>query len=59
MKFKLLSALTIAGITFGGCNSNSKTENFTDSAMVDTILRADSVIIDTTPMQDTILIDPI
>ena len=59
MKVKLLSALIITGITFCGCNSNSKKENYTDSAIVDTILRADSVIIDTTPMQDTILIDSI
>lgn len=59
MKLKLLTGLTIAGLAFGGCNTNSKTENLTDSGIVDTIFRADSVIIDTTPMLDTILIDPI
>lgn len=59
MKLKLLTVLTSAGLMFGGCNTNSKTENLTDSGIVDTFFRADSVIVDTTPMRDTILIDSI
>lgn len=48
----------IIGLAFAGCNSNSTTENLNDSAIVDTILRADSVIVDTTPLPDTMLVDP-
>jgi hypothetical protein len=58
MKFKLLAVQMIIGLAFAGCNSNSTTENLNDSAIVDTILRADSVIVDTTPLPDTMLVDP-
>lgn len=57
MKPKLILIAVLAGIAFTGCNSNSKTENLTDSALVDTIMPVDSVVVDTTPIRDTLLVD--
>lgn len=59
MKHKLLLIAALAGMAFAGCNSNSKTENVTDSGLVDTIMPVDSVIVDTTPIKDTVLVDSI
>ncbi len=57
MKHTFFLIIAVAGMTFAGCNSNSKKENITDSAIVDTILPVDSVIVDTTPLTDTALVD--
>lgn len=59
MKHKLLLIVAFAVMAFAGCNSNSKTENVTDSAIVDSIMPVDSVIVDTTPIRDTALVDSI
>lgn len=59
MKHKLLLIAALAGMAFAGCNSNSKTENVTDSGLIDTIMPADSVVVDTTPIKDTVLVDSI
>ncbi|SKB81564.1 hypothetical protein [Daejeonella lutea] len=57
MKNKILFYTTIAGMALVSCNSNSKTENITDSAIVDSIMPVDSVIVDTTPIRDTAIVD--
>lgn len=59
MKYKFVLIIALAGMAFAGCNSNSKTENLTDSGLVDTIMPVDSVIVDTTPLTDTMLVDSI
>ncbi len=54
---KIILIAALAGMAFAGCNSNSKKETLTDSALVDTIMPVDSVIVDTTPVTDTTLVD--
>ncbi|MGV3684654.1 MAG: hypothetical protein ACO1NS_03445 [Daejeonella sp.] len=57
MKLKIIFILSLAGMAFAGCNSNSRTDQVTDSAIVDTIMPVDSVIVDTTAVRDTLLTD--
>ena len=58
MKHTFFLVVAAAGMAFAGCNSNSKTENLTDSALVDTIMPIDTVVVDTTPLTDTALVEP-
>ena len=57
MKQKIIIILSLAGVAFAGCSSNSRTDQVTDSAVVDSIMPVDSVIVDTTPLPDTALVD--